>query len=71
MLMVFDKHRNGVPVAWVISSHNSTYDIRKWLSTLFDVGMKERPYWHVRSFIIDDVIVDIQALRFHICFISK
>jgi hypothetical protein len=69
--MVFDKHRNGVPVAWVISSRNSTYDIRKWLSALFDVGMKERPDWHVRAFITDDATAEIQALRFDICFISK
>jgi hypothetical protein len=69
--MVFDKHHNGVPVAWVISSCNSTYDIHKWLSTLFDVGMKERQDWHVQTFITDDATAEIQALRFDICFISK
>jgi hypothetical protein len=47
MLMVFDKHHNGVPVAWVIASRNTTYDIRKWLSGLFAMGVKERPDWHV------------------------
>jgi hypothetical protein len=69
--MVFDKHRNGVPVAWVISSRNTTYDIHKWLSALFSMGVKERPDWHVRAFITDDVTAKIQALRFHICCFSK
>ena len=46
MLMVFGRHRNSVPVAWVISSRNSTYDIPKWLPILFDVRMKECPDWH-------------------------
>ena len=69
--MIFDKHRNGVQVAWVISSRNTTYDIHKWLSTLFSMGVKECLERHVRAFITDDVAAEIQALRFHICCFSK
>ena len=70
--MVFDKHCNGVPVAWVISSCNTTYDIHKWFSSLFSMGVKECPDWCVRAFIIDDAAAEIQTLRFHIfCFQNK
>ena len=61
-LMVFDKHHNGVPIDWVISSHNTTEDIKECLSTLFNQGMKERPDWHVHAFITDDVAIEIEAL---------
>lgn len=61
--MIFDEHRNGVPIAWLISSCNTTKDICKWMSALFRVGSNERPDWHVRSFITDDVAAEIEALR--------
>jgi hypothetical protein len=36
------------------------------------MGVKERPDLRVRTFITDDVTVEIQALRFHIfCFQKK
>ena len=62
-LMVFDKHRNGVPIAWVISSRNTTGDLSNWLSSLFIAGLKERSDWIVRAFITDDAVADIEALR--------
>lgn len=61
--MVFDKHSNDVPKVWVISSHNTTYDIKKWLSTLFQVGIKECPDWHVQAFITDVAVAEIEASR--------
>ena len=61
--MVFDKHRNGVPIAWIISSLNTTKDSKKWLSKLFEIGMKEHPDWQVYAFITDDVAAEIEALR--------
>nr|ADE77528.1 unknown [Picea sitchensis] len=62
-LMIFYKHRNGVPIAWMISSRNITEDICKWMSTLFRVGSNECSDWHVRSFITNDVATEIEALR--------
>jgi len=61
--MVFDEHRNGVPVAWVISSRNTTDDICKWMSALFALGIKERQNWNVQAFITDDAAAEIEALR--------
>ena len=61
--MIFDKNQNGVPIAWVISSCNTTEDIKKCLSTLIEIRMKERPYWQVHAFITDDVAAEIEALR--------
>ena len=60
--MVFYEHHNGVLVAWV-SSRNSTTDICKWMSTLFKVGVEERPGWRMQAFIIDDAAAEIEALR--------
>ena len=62
-LMVFDKHRNGVPIAWVIASRNTTGDLSNWLSSLFIAGLKERSDWIVRAFITDDAVAEIEALR--------
>ena len=62
-LMVFDKHRNGVPIAWVISSRNTTGDLSNWLSSLFIDGLKECSDWIVRAFITDDAVAEIEALR--------
>ena len=62
-LMVFDKHRNGVPVAQVISSRNTTNDICKWMSTLIVAGKKEQPNWDVKVLITDDVAAEIEALQ--------
>ena len=62
-LMVFDKNQNGVPIAWVISSRNTTNDIKKCLSTLFEIRIKERPDWQAHAFITDDVATEIEALR--------
>ena len=61
--MVFDKHRNGIPVAWVISSRNTTNDICKWMSALISSGKIAQPNWDVKAFITDDVATKIGALR--------
>ena len=61
--MVFDKHRNGVSVALVISSRNTIAELSKWMSILFSIGKKEQPDWHVQAFIIDDATTEIEALR--------
>ena len=61
--MVFDEHRNGIPVAWVISSRNTTNDICRWMLSLFSIGIKEHLDWHVQDFITDAVAAEIGALR--------
>ena len=61
--MVFDKHHNEILVAWVISSYNTANDICIWMLSLFAIGIKECPYWHVQAFITDDAAAKIGALR--------
>ena len=61
--MVFNEHRNGIPIAWVISSHNTTNDICIWMLSLFAIRIKERLDWQVQAFITDDAAVEIEALR--------
>ena len=61
--MAFDEHGNGIPVAWVISSRNTTNDICRWMLSLFSIRIKECLDWHVQAFIIDDVAAEIGALR--------
>ena len=61
--MVFDEHRNGIPIAWVISSCNTTNDICRWMLSSFAIGIKERPDWHAQAFITDDVAAEIGTLR--------
>eukprot|EP01018_Ginkgo_biloba_P039418 Gb_32946 [translate_table: standard] len=62
-LMVFDKQQNGLPIAWVISSHDRASNIKDWLSALIKEGVKERQDWKVNSFMIDIALVEIGALR--------
>jgi hypothetical protein len=33
-LIVFDSHRTGVPVAWIITSHQTCDDLMEWLTLL-------------------------------------
>ena len=61
--MVFDEHHNGILVAWVISSRNTIDAIFRWMLSLFAIGIKERPNWHVQAFVTDDAAVEIWALR--------
>jgi len=69
--MLFNKHHNGVPLACVISSRNTTYDIKKWLVALFAMGMKHCPEWNVKAFITEDDVAEIHALRCHVCSFQK
>ena len=53
--MVFDEHRNGIPVTWVISSRNTANDLCRWMLSVFAIGIKERPDSHVQAFVTNDV----------------
>eukprot|EP01018_Ginkgo_biloba_P025895 Gb_25490 [translate_table: standard] len=62
-LMVFDKQQNGLPIVWVISSRDKASDIKIWLSALIEEGVKECEDWKVNTFIKDDALAKIGALR--------
>eukprot|EP01018_Ginkgo_biloba_P032307 Gb_10547 [translate_table: standard] len=55
-LMVFDKQKNGLPIAWVISSRDKASDIKIWLSALIEEGVKEHKDWKVNTFMTDDAL---------------
>jgi hypothetical protein len=54
-LMVFDAHRIGVPVAWIITSHQTWDDLVEWLTSLKTKLLKKNLKWKPSCFIVDDV----------------
>jgi len=62
--MVFDNHKNGIPVAWVISSSMTQVDVAKWLDDLKRHMLKEDPTWKPSCFLVDDSAAEINAIRF-------
>lgn len=61
--MVFDKHQNGVPVAWVITSSSMECQVRKWLSAVKDRMVGLKPKWQPSCFLVDDSRAEIAAIR--------
>jgi hypothetical protein len=54
-LMVFDAHRTGVLVAWIITSHQTCDGLVEWLTPLKTKLKRKNPKWKPSSFIVDDV----------------
>jgi len=63
-LVVFDAQQSGVPVAWVLSSRNTTEDIALWLEQLMNRCYQLRPDWKPNAFMVDDALAEIAALRY-------
>ena len=61
--MVFDEKKSGVPVAWVVASHNTSQDISLWLEQLMHRCHQVDHSWKVNAFMVDDALVEISALR--------
>jgi hypothetical protein len=53
-LMVFDAHRIGVLVAWIITSRQTCNDLVEWLVPLKTKLLKKNLKWKPSCFIIDD-----------------
>ncbi len=62
-LMVFDAHRTGVPVAWIIISCQTCYDLVEWLTILKTKLLRKNAKWKPSCFIVDDVPQELQTLR--------
>ena len=69
-LLIFDKQQSGVPIAWVVSSRNRSSDISLWLSKLMDRGRQLKLEWTVNAFMTDDVLAEINAIRYYVWIIS-
>ncbi len=44
-LMVFDAHHTGVPVAWIITNHQTYDDLVEWLTFLKTKLPRKNPKW--------------------------
>jgi len=42
-LIVFDAHRTGVPIAWIITSRQTCDDLVEWLNSFENKASKEEP----------------------------
>ena len=62
-IMVFDSHRNGIPVAWIIVSSNKRLDITGWLKAFRDKMLDEHKSWSPNAFLIDDADAEKEAIR--------
>ena len=62
-LVAFDEQQSGVPIAWVVASRNTSEDISLWLQQLMDMCHQIRIDWKVNSFMVDDALAEISALR--------
>ena len=61
--MAFDEQQSGVPVAWVVASRNTSEEIALWLEHLMHRCYQIRSDWKVNAFMVDDALVEINALR--------
>ncbi|MCO5555000.1 hypothetical protein L7F22_008539 [Adiantum nelumboides] len=62
-ILVFDAFRNGVPIAWIITSSCCCSDIAKWLTKLRNRVLDHNKGWEPNAFMVDDAEAEIQALR--------
>jgi phosphatidylserine decarboxylase len=62
-LMVFDAHRTGMPVAWIITSCQKCDDLVEWLTPLKTKLIRKNLKWKPSCFIVDDAPQELQALR--------
>ena len=53
-IMVFDSHKNGIPIAWIVSSSSKRLDIIPWLKAFRNVMLDNFKSWSPNAFLIDD-----------------
>lgn len=62
-IMVFDEWRNGIPVAWFITSSSKEEDLTPVLAALKDKIVAAMPDWKPSSIIVDNAQAEINALQ--------
>lgn len=62
--MVFDKWRNGVPVAFIIAQSAKEKDITPWLTAIKQKLVSKMPEWLPSAFIVDDALAEINAIMY-------
>jgi hypothetical protein len=61
-LTVFDAHRTGVLVAWIITRCQTCNDLVESLTPLKTKLIRKNPTWNPSYFIVDDVPQKLRAL---------
>ncbi|MCO5613306.1 hypothetical protein L7F22_067582 [Adiantum nelumboides] len=62
-VLVFDAFRNGVPVAWVITSSSTRVNISSWLTSLRNRVLDHCKGWEPNAWMVDDAEAEILSLR--------
>lgn len=63
-IMVFDTHRNGIPVAWIIVGSSRCIDIVQWLKAFRNTMLDHYKTWSPNAFLIDDAQPEQGAIRY-------
>eukprot|EP01018_Ginkgo_biloba_P006571 Gb_12855 [translate_table: standard] len=61
-LLVFGTYQNGFLVAWIISSSSLANDIQNLMEKLWSRTYEIDPTWRLSSFMIDDVVAEINSI---------
>ncbi|KAI5081789.1 hypothetical protein GOP47_0001532 [Adiantum capillus-veneris] len=67
-ILVFDSHRNGVPIAWILTSSGTFQTTCTWLTSFRNHMLDHFKSWEPGAFMVDDAETEIGALRnvFHV-----
>ena len=63
-IMVFDTHKNGMPVAWIMAGSSRCIDIVQWLKTFRNTMLDHRKTWSPNAFLIDHAQLEQGAIRY-------
>ena len=63
-IMVFDSHKNGILIAWIVRSSSKRLDIIAWLKASRNVMLDNFKSWSPNAFIIDDAELEMGAIRY-------
>jgi hypothetical protein len=61
--MVIDEWQNGIPMAWIMSTWNKNMNLQTWLTTLKDMLKHDLLEWNPNVFIVDDVDVETNTIK--------
>ncbi|MCO5567498.1 hypothetical protein L7F22_021191, partial [Adiantum nelumboides] len=63
-ILVFDAHRNGVPVAWVLTSSTTLELTCLWLLRFRDSMLDYHKCWEPCSFMVNDAKTKFSAIMY-------
>ena len=63
-IIVFDHHRNGVLVSWIIASSSRRIDIVHWFKAFQNVILDKLKSWAPNALLVDDATPERDAIRY-------